>query len=152
MALVNKIDIIKQRKLVLNEINIKEGSGSFLIEGGKGKKEKAITIYDHKPKRYKPDSKILLVVSGSGRNRDSYRDAWIASSEKYGVLILSPFADKQGVHRLERGTYFFNTSKEIAKKLDFDFNCKLIIVHNTGHDHRKMGVASSKYLHGKKEL
>ncbi|WP_245585054.1 hypothetical protein [Psychroserpens burtonensis] len=311
MELVKKSDFTNQKVLVLNEINIEEGSGEFLIEGGDGKKEKAIPIYYHMPKNYKPDSKILIVIPGAGRNGDSYRDAWIKASEKYGVLILSPMykeaeydygayhmgdliynlnlensaqydensnkvfldeeifsfkinsnrnewiyndfdrifdnvvkvlgstqteydifghsaggqilhrfaifqpnskanrilasnsgayalpdfntdlpfgihntdltkenikasfkknlvlfigeldneneqgglilrsptVDKQGTHRLERGTYFYNKSKDISKELGLDFNWKLRIVPNIGHDHRKMGAAAEKYLY-----
>lgn len=311
MKLVKKSDLTTQKELVLNEINIEEGSGVFLIEGGYGKKEKAIPIYYHKPKNYKSNSKILIVIPGAGRNGDSYRDAWIEASEKYGVLILSPMykeveydygayhmgnlicnlnleesvvydensnkvyldeeifsfkinsnrnewiykdfdrmfdnvvkalgstqteydifghsaggqvlhrfaifqpiskanrilasnsgsyalpdfntdlpfgigntnltkenieasfkknlvifigeldnenelgglilrsptVDKQGTHRLERGIYFYNKSKDIAKEMGLVFNWKLKKVPNIGHDYRKMGTAAAKYLY-----
>lgn len=315
MELVKKSDLTKLKELVLNEINIEEGTGKFLIEGGTEKKEKAITIFYHKPKNYKSDSKILIVVPGSGRNGDSYRDAWIEESEKYGILILSPMykekeydynayhmgnlihnsnieqsikydensnrvflneekfsfemnsnrnewiyndfdrifdkvvenigstqteydifghsaggqilhrfaifqanskanrilasnsgsytlpdfhielpfgiqntvltkenieasfkknlvlfigeldneneqgglilrspsVDKQGTHRLERGIYFFNESKEIAKEMGLDFNWKLKITPNIGHDHEKIGNAAADYLYNAKK-
>jgi len=311
MELVKRSDLTRQKELVLNEIKIEEGSGEFLIEGGNGKKDKAITIYYHKPKNYQSDSKILIVVPGAGRNGDSYRDAWVEESEKYSVLILSPMyseaeydygayhmgnliynlnletsakydensnnvfldeekfsfeinsnrnewiyndfdrlfdnvikalgsvqteydifghsaggqilhrfaifqpdskanrilasnsgsytlpdfnnklpfglkntilskenieasfkknlvlfigeldneneqgglllrsptVDKQGLHRLERGKYFFNKSKAIAEEMGLDFNWKLKIISNIGHDHRKMGNAAAKYLY-----
>ncbi|MFQ3172937.1 MAG: hypothetical protein ACI8W0_000017 [Flavobacterium sp.] len=313
MELVKKSDLTNQKELVLNEINIEEGSGEFLIEGGDGKKEKAIPIYYHMPKNYKSDSKILIVIPGSGRNADSYRDAWVEESEKYGVLILSPMykeveydygayhmgnliynlnlessakydqnsnkvfldeelfsfeinsnrnewiyndfdrmfdnvvkalgstqteydifghsaggqilhrfaifqpnskanrilasnsgsytlpdfnnelpfgientvltkenietsfkknlvlfigeldneneqgglmlrspsVDKQGTHRLERGKYFFNKSKDIAEEMGYEFKWKIIVVPKVGHDHRKMGNAAGEYLYGK---
>jgi len=315
MELVKKSDLTEQKELVLNEITIEEGSGEFLIEGGNGKKEKAIRVHYHKPINFHPNSKVLIVVPGAGRNGDSYRDAWIEESEKYGVLILSPMyqeedydygayhmggliynlnldssatydensnkvfldeekfsfeintnskewiyhdfdrifeavvnavgsketaydifghsaggqilhrfpifqanskanrilasnagsytlpdfqselpfgikntilskenirasfkkdlvlfigeldneneagglmlrspsVDKQGVHRLERGKYFFNKSKDIAQKMGTDFNWKLEIIPNVGHDHRKMGDAAAKYLYGEKQ-
>ncbi|MDT0608139.1 hypothetical protein [Croceitalea rosinachiae] len=90
MALLKKSDLRQRKELVLNQINIQEGSGVFLIEGGKGKVDKPIKVYYHKPKNFNADSKILLVIPGAGRNGDSYRDAWIEESEKYNVLILSP--------------------------------------------------------------
>lgn len=31
-----------------------------------------------------------MVIPGAGRNGDDYRDTWIETSEKYGVLIISP--------------------------------------------------------------
>lgn len=312
MALIKKSDLTNPKELVLNEISIEEGTGEFLIEGGVGKKEKAITIYYHKPKNFRSDSKILIVIPGAGRNGDSYRDAWIEESEKYSVLILSPMykeseydygayhlgnliynlnlessarydknsnkvfldeeifsfdinsnrsewiyndfdrifdavvkaldseqteydifghsaggqilhrfaifqanskankilasnsgsytipdfkielpfgigntvltkenleasfnknlilflgeldnenekgglmlrspsVDKQGIHRLERGRYFFDKSRIIAEEMGMDFNWELLIVPDVGHDHRKMGDAAAQYLYG----
>ncbi|MDO5970252.1 hypothetical protein Q4Q35_10585 [Flavivirga aquimarina] len=307
----NDLDLKKKKEQVLNDINIQEGSGSFLVEGGKGKVNKSIKVYYHRPKNFNADSKILMVIPGAGRNGDSYRDAWIEESEKYSVLILSPMypekeypfenyhlcglmgnlnlknsityientnmvkldennftftinpnkdewifndfdrifdlavnelksnqteydafghsaggqilhrlavcaksskvnrilasnsgfytlpdfntalpfgikntsinkddlrasfkrnlvlftgeldnenetggtllrsrsADLQGLHRLERARFFFQTSKSIAEEMQYDFNWKIRIVPNVGHNHRKMGDAAAKYLY-----
>lgn len=90
MKLIKKSDLKEEKELVLNQINIQEGSGEFLIEGGKAKKDKTVKVFYHKPKNYGASSKILMVIPGAGRNGDSYRDAWIDESEKYSLLILSP--------------------------------------------------------------
>ncbi len=90
MQLIKLGALNKTGDLVINEINIQTGSGEFLIEGGVGHKEKVIKIYYHKPKTFQPQSRILIVIPGSGRNGDSYRDSWKEESEKYGVLILAP--------------------------------------------------------------
>lgn len=71
-------------------IQLNEGSGSFLIAGGVNHENDSIKIYYHKPKDMTSKSKILLVIPGSGRNGDNYRDSWIEASEKYNVLIISP--------------------------------------------------------------
>ncbi|EAZ79668.1 hypothetical protein [Algoriphagus machipongonensis] len=90
MPLVKVSELEKLNNLVVNQIDIQEGSGAFLIEGGKGKESKSIKVFYHKPINFSEDSKILLVIPGAGRNGDSYRDAWIPESEKFNVLILSP--------------------------------------------------------------
>ena len=90
MKLVKKNTLIKESELQLNEIDIKTGSGVFLIDGGQGREEKSIRIYYHKPQSYSDSSKVLIVIPGAGRNGDSYRDSWIDASERYGVLVLSP--------------------------------------------------------------
>ncbi|MDC6350092.1 hypothetical protein PP178_00890 [Zeaxanthinibacter sp. PT1] len=313
MALVLKSSLTADVELTLNEINIRIGSGVFLIEGGVGNKDKGIKIFYHKPKNFNKDSKFLLVIPGAGRNADSYRDAWIEESEKYSVLILSPMypekaygfedyhlagllinadiqksieyvedtniaqldeeqfsfdvntnsgewifndfdrifelvskelgseqtsydiwghsagghilhrfglfhskskaniiipanasfytlpsfetplpfgikdtplssdslkmafkkkvviflgemdnenetggtflrsetADQQGLHRLSRGKYFFKTAEEKAKELGYEFNWKLVIVPDVGHDHEMMGNAAGAYLYSK---
>ena len=87
---MKKSEVIDESKLKINEVTIKTGSGVFLIAGGHGKKEKRIKVYYHQPRNYTKDSKVLIVLPGAGRNGDSYRDAWIAASEKYSVLVLSP--------------------------------------------------------------
>jgi hypothetical protein len=122
--LVKKSDLTKRKELVLNEIKIDEGSGEFLIEGGNGKKEEAITIFYHKPKNYKSDSKILIVVPGSGRNGDSYRDAWIEASEKYRVLILSPMYKEKGYdyNAYHMGNLIHNSNIEQSIKYDENSN------------------------------
>lgn len=61
-----------------------------MIKGGKGNESKLITVYYHKPERYSPLSKVLLVVPGAGRDGDEYRDDWIEASEEHNVLVLSP--------------------------------------------------------------
>ncbi len=73
-----------------NNIEINKGSGSFIISGGKGFENVDLTVYYHKPKNFSTSTKVLLVIPGSGRNGDSYRDSWIQASEKHNVLILSP--------------------------------------------------------------
>ena len=88
MTLVKKSEL--EKELVVNEVNLKIGSGSFLLEGGQGKEEKAIKVFYHLPKGYTAESKILMVIPGAGRNGDSYRDAWIEKSEQHNVVILSP--------------------------------------------------------------
>ncbi|MDO1451081.1 hypothetical protein Q0590_32705 [Rhodocytophaga aerolata] len=90
MKLIKKSDLKEEKELVLNLIHIQEGSGEFLIEGGKSNKDRPIQVFYHRPKNYGAHSKILMVIPGAGRNADSYRDAWIEESEKYSLLILSP--------------------------------------------------------------
>jgi len=70
--------------------HIHSGSGKFLLEGGAGHPEKLIMVFYHQPETFLPNSPILVVVPGAGRNAQDYRDAWIESSETFGVLILSP--------------------------------------------------------------
>ncbi|MFD0864033.1 hypothetical protein ACFQ1M_17590 [Sungkyunkwania multivorans] len=296
MELVLKTELEARLSLVVNDIDIKEGSGAFLIEGG-DYKGKTILIHYHRPKNFRKDSKVIFVIPGAGRNGKDYRDAWKEASEKYGLLVLSPEyqeryypefwsynlaqmiydvdvsnetfkinqdpekwifedfdrtfelvktklnltcehydmfghsaggqilhrlaifkpenkadrilasnagwytipttkdifpyglrniresanrldfskelvlflgekddanetrgdlrrspeVDRQGIHRLERGIYFYNESKKIAHESDLEFNWKLEIVPNIGHDYKEMSKMASEYLYGSKE-
>ncbi|MDC6405921.1 MULTISPECIES: hypothetical protein [Maribacter] len=296
MELVLKSELEADLNMTVNDIDIKDGSGKFLIEGGY-EKSNTVLIHYHKPKTFTKDSKVIIVLPGAGRNGKDYRDAWREASEKYGLLVISPEysekyypefwsynlggmiydvdiqnetfkinqnsdqwifgdfdrifdviksnlkltsnqydmfghsaggqilhrlaifkpknkadrilasnsgwytipitsdvfpyglgniqesansvnfsenlivflgeddnenetrgdlrrspeVDKQGTHRLERGIYFFNESKKIASELNSEFNWKLEIVPNVGHDYKEMSKKASEYLYKPKE-
>lgn len=96
MKLLNTKELFDFKNLIVNDIKIEEGSGVFLIEGGAGHREKVIEVYYHRPKNFAPDSQILMIIPGSGRDGDEYRDSWIEEAEKYNILILSPrYAEKK---------------------------------------------------------
>jgi pimeloyl-ACP methyl ester carboxylesterase len=76
-------------------ISIKKGSGSFIIEAGPNHPGKKIKVFYHKPKNFDKHSPILMVIPGAGRNGDTYRDSWVAASEQYSSLILSPAYPKE---------------------------------------------------------
>ena len=79
-----------EASLRLNEVKFRQGSGKYLLSGGKGHENDTIEVHYHLPPNFSENSEVLLLVPGAGRNGDSYRDAWVEESEKYGVLILSP--------------------------------------------------------------
>ena len=68
-------------------------------------------------------------------------------AEQGGTLLRSVSADKQGMHRLARGQFFHNFSKNIAKEIGANYNWKIKIVPNVGHDHENMGKAAAKLLY-----
>lgn len=72
-------------------------------------------------------------------------------NETGGTFLRSKSADKQGVHRLERGKFFFNNAKELAEEMGYEFNWKIFIVPKVGHDYRKMGAAAGDYLYSETE-
>ena len=59
-------------------------------------------------------------------------------NEKGDLLLRSPPVDKQGLHRLERGKYFFTKSKNTAEGIGPEFNWLLEIITNVGHNHQKI--------------
>lgn len=78
------------RAVAQKPVEIAPGSGSFVVPGGGGDGEKQITVFYHRPANLRPESAVLMVIPGAGRNGDDYRDAWVSASEAHGVLILSP--------------------------------------------------------------
>ena len=88
MKLVTLESLEADSRLVVNSIDIKEGSGRFLVEGGH-KKDKTIMVHYHRPKEFSNRSKVLMVLPGAGRNGGDYRDAWKEASEEYDILVLA---------------------------------------------------------------
>ncbi len=68
-------------------------------------------------------------------------------TETGGTLLRSKSADIQGLHRLARARFFYETSKKRAAELKTLFNWQLVVIPNTGHDHRQMGDAAANYLY-----
>ncbi len=89
MDLIKKSDIIPEKELIVNEIKIQDGIGKFLIDGGL-QQEKRIVIHYYKPQNLNPESPVVIVLPGAGRNGDEYRDIWIEKANNYNILVLSP--------------------------------------------------------------
>lgn len=77
-----------------NSLNLSQGAGVLLVDGGVGREHLKISVHYNLPKNFSAQSPILMVLPGSGRTANKYRDRWIQASEKYGVLILSPAYSK----------------------------------------------------------
>lgn len=71
--------------------------------------------------------------------------------ETRGHLRRSPEVDKQGLHRLARGKYFYSESKKIASELGTKYNWSLEIIPSIGHDYREMSNAAADFLYKKSE-
>lgn len=69
-------------------------------------------------------------------------------NETRGHLRHSSIVDKQGLDRISRGKYFYSYSKAQAKKAKKEFNWKIEIVPNVGHDYKAMSKWAAEYLYG----
>lgn len=67
------------------------GSGNFNFNSMRSGSPSLITVFYHKPVNYNSESRIVLIIPGAGRNAWEYRDSWVELSEKYNVLVASPF-------------------------------------------------------------
>ncbi|EAR13220.1 hypothetical protein PI23P_01962 [Polaribacter irgensii 23-P] len=63
-----------------------------------------------------------------------------------GVRRNTVVDSQQGIHRLERGRYYFNTSKTQAQNRADSFNWELQEVSNIGHDEALMANDAFQYL------
>lgn len=63
-----------------------------------------------------------------------------------GTFRTTELAMEQGGHRLERGTNFIETNKELAMQNDWKFNWEIDTVKNVGHNYRKMSENAAEWL------
>jgi len=68
--------------------------------------------------------------------------------EAGGMQIHTPAIDQQGISRLARGKYFFESGEERARMLNVPFHWSLQVVPNVGHDFRAMSRAAARSLYG----
>jgi pimeloyl-ACP methyl ester carboxylesterase len=89
---VCQMSLIERRTLLdIDKVKLHAGSGNFLLKAGLAHPDKPIFVFYHKPAGFGPDSPMLLVIPGAGRNGWAYRDAWIDASETHNVLVLAPY-------------------------------------------------------------
>ena len=65
---------------------------------------------------------------------------------KLGTFRETELAMKQGAHRLERGSNFYQKSTELATETFSIFNWEIDTIENVGHNYRKMSSQAVKYI------
>ncbi len=68
---------------------LETGAGVFLAAGGGERSNARIHVHYYKPRSFTPQSPVLLVIPGAGRDGDEYRDAWIETAEQTGLLVAA---------------------------------------------------------------
>ena len=82
-------------------------------------------------------SKRLVVFLGELDNENETR----------GHLVKNQRMNVQGLHRLERGVFFYSSAMREAKSQGVRFNWEKVIIPNVGHDYKKMSAAAAEYLY-----
>lgn len=83
------MELIPEPNLVLNEVTIEPGKGAFKITDSRDSAHH-ITVHYYSPQRLTEQTSVLMVIPGSGRDGDEYRNAWTDAAEQYNLLVLSP--------------------------------------------------------------
>lgn len=71
------------------------------------------------------------------------------ADETRGSLRRTPAADRQGAHRLARGTHFYRTARATADSLGLHFSWERVVVPGVGHDYERMSEAAAEHLYGR---
>jgi pimeloyl-ACP methyl ester carboxylesterase len=68
---------------------IPPGASRFSMPGGPGRRAQGITVHAYRPRGFTPDSELLLVVPGAGRDGAEYRNDWLEVSERTGTVVAA---------------------------------------------------------------
>jgi len=88
--------LVAKQDLAFEPRRLETGAGVFLMAGGPARPASRIRVHYYRPSGLAPQSRILLVVPGSGRDGDEYRDAWIETADRARILVAAldyPSAD-----------------------------------------------------------
>lgn len=66
------------------------GTGAFQINDGRGRLAAPLRVFYYRPDNFTADGPIVMVVHGTSRNANRYRDYWIEAADRYGALIIAP--------------------------------------------------------------
>ena len=78
---------------------IHEGAGRFLFHDPDTATGKTLRVWYYRPKAFGPDTPIVLLMHGVGRNARGYRDNWIELAERHVLLIVAPEFSKKNFPR-----------------------------------------------------
>ena len=51
--------------------------------------DRKLVLECHRPATHKPDKPVVIVQHGMNRNGDEYRDAWVPTADRHGLLIVA---------------------------------------------------------------
>ena len=85
MTLMPKVE----RRLGFEPVALAPRAGSFEMAGGVGREGQRITVHYYLPDGFTPQSKVLLVIPGAGRNSNDYRNAWLETARRKNILVAA---------------------------------------------------------------
>jgi len=65
------------------------GPGAFSVAGGPGRERRRIQVRYFMPRRFTPDSPVLLVLPGGSRNAEKHLEPWIRLAQRHNLLVAA---------------------------------------------------------------
>jgi len=85
MTLMPKVE----RQLGFEPVALAPRAGTFQVSGGLGREGQRITVHYYLPDGFTPQSEVLLIIPGAGRNSNDYRNAWLETARQKNILIAA---------------------------------------------------------------
>lgn len=71
----------------------------FALRDPRPRPARELTVYTYRPESWSPEAPIVIVMHGRKRNGEEYRDQWVETAERHGVLVAVPeFSEAQYPH------------------------------------------------------
>jgi len=75
------------------------GRSAFTLADPRPAPRRTVTVHAYRPERAIADAPVLLVMHGVKRNGEEYRDQWVETAERHGVIVAVPeFSVAQYAH------------------------------------------------------
>ena len=103
-----------------------EVKGVITVSDGRGENASPMDVYFYRPRSFQANGRVLIVIHGQSRNADRYRDYFIDSAERYGVLVLAPEFSRE-IYRGSRQFNLGNMKNRAGQFLPIDARSYLVI-------------------------
>ena len=76
-------------------IEVPMGTSSFTFADARGRVDRPMTVYSHRPAQCRAECPIQFVMHGNSREAKNYRDYWIQAADTHGFIVLAPEFSRQ---------------------------------------------------------
>lgn len=75
-------------------MTLKSGKESFVWDDttGQSDPDKPLKVYYYRPEEVNADTPVWMIMHGTGRNADDYRDYFVDAAQEQGAIIIAPVA------------------------------------------------------------
>ena len=78
-------------------MTLKSGKGSFTWDDktGQSDPDKPLKVFYYRPEKINADTPVWMIMHGTGRNADDYRDYFVDAAKEQGAVVIAPqFSDR----------------------------------------------------------
>ena len=121
-----------------------EVKGVITVSDGRGENASPMDVYFYRPRSFQANGRVLIVIHGQSRNADGYRDYFIDSAERYGVLVLAPEFSRE-IYRDSRQFNLGNMKNRAGQFLPIGSRSYLVIDRVFEQAKSKLGFMQKGY-------
>jgi poly(3-hydroxybutyrate) depolymerase len=74
----------------LAEALARPGRAAIPFHDAAGDPARLITLHCYRAPGHRPESPVVFIQHGMGRNGDEYRDYWVPAADRHGLLLVAP--------------------------------------------------------------